>query len=411
MRRTIKKKTSKLSGDGLQIANLAVAISQAGSRIEDSAWQHKLDELVTKNIANSKQTLLDAASDHVFANHPDAYEILIESIESIATSSRVIINDERYDILCIAAPILAWSRFEIPACSIPEKMLASLTKDFAATLLVKQAQVRLLPHLFSIDQLPRSHCDVSSVMLISAIQHIEKKATQVMDDLPNTIPFLADSRYLLGVVLVPEGSSIFQWQSTPAPFNIIKAKEEALTRWQEKIHADVSNLLPGCGFNILLPDSYYFACRESDIQVRPISIRSAVFYLSQTLNIDASELGVIVGRFGPEDQIGQVDELRIGFSLKNSPDIIYGVVWPLYQQEDEINALLGDANLPITEQKGEIETLLNEIGVLQVHIMEDIYGLEFCDDCQAPLYVDIEGDLVHPEMPEDTPPETSAHFH
>jgi hypothetical protein len=411
MRRTTKKKTPKLAGDGLQIANLSVAISQAGSRMEDSAWQHQLDTLVTKILSNSKQAVLDAASDHVFAHHPDAYEILIESIESIATSSRIVFNDQHYDILCIAAPILAWSRFDVPSGVIPEKMLTSLSKNFSDTLLVKQAQVRLLPHVFSIDQLPRNHCDVSSVMLLTAIQHIEKRAVEIMDDLPKTIPFLADSRYLLGVVLVPTGSTVFQWQTTPAPYNILKAKEEALTRWQEKIHADVANLLPGCGFNILLPDSYYFACRESDIQVRPISIRSAVFYLTQTLNIDASEMCAIIGRFGPEDQIGQVDELRIGFALKNAPEIIYGVVWPLYQQEDEVNALLGSINLPLTEQKGEIETLLNDSGIHQVQIMEDVYGLEFCDDCQAPLYVDAEGDLVHPEMPEDTLPEGSIHFH
>ena len=411
MRRTTKKKTPKLAGDGLQIANLAIAISQAGSRIEDVAWQQKLDTIVSKNIAHQKQSVLDTASDHVFAHHPDAYEVLIETMESIATTSTITVKGKNFDVLFIAAPILAWSRFDVPSTTISDAMVTAFSKNFADTLLTKQAQVRFLPHLFSIDQLPRNHCDVSAIMHLIAMQILENIPTHALEDLPKTIPFLADARYLLGVVLVPENTSVFQWQSTPSPYNILKAKEEALTRWQEKIHADVSHLLPGCGFNILLPDSYYFACRESDIQVRPISIRSAAFYLTQSLNIESSDLGVVIGRFGPEDQLGQVDELRIGFYLKSTKDIIYGVVWPLYQQEDEINALIGEINLPTEDQKGEIETILNDSGISQVLIMEDIYGLEFCDDCQAPLYVDLEGELVHPEMPDDAPPEGSMHFH
>jgi hypothetical protein len=36
--------------------------------------------------------------------------------------------------------------------------------------------------------------------------------------------------------------------------------------------------------------------------------------------------------------------------------------------------------------------------------------MEFCDDCGAPLFPDREGELVHAEMPEDTPPPVE-HFH
>jgi hypothetical protein len=272
-------------------------------------------------------------------------------------------------------------------------------------------QVQLLPTLFSIDQLPQSYCDINQVLHHTAQQYLAAKPLVAPKELPKTVPFLADSRYLLGVVIAPAESPVFQWQMTPAPFDIAKAKEATLLLWKQRAHADIGHILPGCGFEFLLPESYYSGCREADILIRPISIRSAVFYLTQTLNVEAAELGAIIGRFGPETDPGQVDELRIGFTLRKAPEIIYGVIWPLYQQEDEINALIGSMQAEEVEKQGEIPMLLTESGITNIQILEDIFGMEFCDDCQAPLYADAEGELVHTEMPDDAPPEGSVHLH
>lgn len=411
MRRAPKKKIQKLAGDSLRIANLALAVAHAGSRIEDSDWQNTLDALVAKNLELNHQTVLDAAAEHVFTNQPEAYEVLIESIESIASSGRIQHDDTSYDMVLVAAPILAWSRFEIASGNVPPALLKSLTTSWRESLLSKGAQLCILPSLYSIDQLPRDHCEVNNLLHNTAKLFLDNKSIPTPKDLPKTVPFLADSRYLLSVVLAPSESTLFQWQLTPSPFDIAKAKEAALLLWKQRAHAEVANLLPGCGFEFLLPESYYSACREADILVRPISIRSAVFYLTQTLNVEASDLGAIIGRFGPETHPGQVDELRVGFTLKSAPEIIYGVIWPLYQQEDELNALIGPSLSTIDERQGEIPTLLTESGLTNIQILEDIFGMEFCDDCQAPLYADADGELVHTEMPEDAPPEGSVHFH
>ncbi len=85
MRRAPKKKIQKLAGDALRIANLSQAISQAGSRLEDNDWQSLLDTLIAKILEAKHQSILDAAAEHVFTNQADAYEVLIEAIESIAT--------------------------------------------------------------------------------------------------------------------------------------------------------------------------------------------------------------------------------------------------------------------------------------------------------------------------------------
>jgi hypothetical protein len=411
MRRAPKKKIQKLAGDALRIANLSQAISQAGSRLEDNDWQSLLDTLIAKILEAKHQSILDAAAEHVFTNQADAYEVLIEAIESIATSGQIKDGDTSYDILLVAAPILAWSRFDIASGSIPTNLIKSLTTSWRESLLCKGVQVCILPNLFSIDQLPQDHCAVNDLLHQTAQHFLQNKAIIAPKDLPKTVPFLADSRYLLGVILAPSNAPLFQWQMTPSPFDISKAKEAALLLWKQRAHADIAHLLPGCGFEFLLPEAYYSACREADILVRPISIRATVFYLCQTLNVEASELTAIVGRFGPETHPGQVDEVRVGFTLKKAPEIIYGVIWPLYQQEDEIHALVGPSNSTMDEREGEIPRLLKESGVSQVLILEDIFGLEFCEDCQAPLYADAEGDLVHPEMPDDAPPEGSVHLH
>ncbi len=411
MRRPPKKKIQKLAGDALRIANLSLAISQAGSRLEDQDWQSLLDALVAKNLELKHQSVLDAASEHVFTSQSDAYEVLVEAIESLATSGQIKEGETEYEIMLVAAPILAWSRFEIASGPIPETILKSLHTSWRESLLCKGVQVSILPALFSIDQLPQDHCAVKDLLHQTAHHFLHNKPISAPKELPKTVPFLADSRYLLGIVLAPTNAPVFQWQMTPAPFDVNKAKETTLLLWKQRAHADIAHLLPGCGFDFLLPDSYYSACREADILVRPISIRSSIFYLTQTLNVEASDLGAIIGRFGPETHPGQVDELRVGFTLKNAPEIIYGVIWPLYQQEDEVMALIGPENADLDERQGDIPRLLSESGLSQILILEDIFSLEFCEDCQAPLYADAEGELVHPEMPENAPPEGSLHFH
>lgn len=86
---------------------------------------------------------------------------------------------------------------------------------------------------------------------------------------------------------------------------------------------------------MLLPEAYYVACREADKLIRPVSVRAAVHYLTHTLAIEPSELRAVIAGFGEEAADGQVDEYRIAFTLRQAPDVIYGIVWPLYGQEDE----------------------------------------------------------------------------
>jgi hypothetical protein len=230
---------------------------------------------------------------------------------------------------------------------------------------------------------------------------------------PETAPFLADTRYLLVAVLAPVGAPLFRWQVPANQANFIAERGDALAQWRAQATPTITRLLPGCGIELLLPEAYYVACREADKLIRPVSIRAAVHYLTHTLTIEPAELRAVIAGFGEETGDGQIDEYRVGFTLRQSPEVIYGIVWPLYGQEDEdgtpaegLAGIAGIAAAPIDD----ILTHLHAAGVTQIKRHSERYVAEFCDDCGAPLFADPQGELVHAEMPEDTPQGTE-HFH
>lgn len=408
MRRLPPKKSNKIAAEGQRIANLALAVAQSASRIEDLTWQAQLDALVRKNLKLNHQTILDATAEYVFQTHPNAYEVLIETLESISTSHHIEYQGQHYDALLVAAPVLAWTRFDIASGSMAPNIVHQLTEHLRQSLLAEQARLSVFPTLFALDQLPRTHSESFALMERTALSILNGKEAETWQKLPQTLPFLADIRYLIGVVVVPSGKPLFKWQTIESPYDCAQAKADALTQWQEQAIDTMHKLLPGCGIELLLPEAYYTACREADIQIRPASIRSAVFYLTQTLGIDPSQLEIVIAGFGEIENGGQIDEYRISFAIESQPEIVYGVVWPLYQVDDQVNAIgtPNDDNL-----LGEIPAILMECGVTRVQTIDEMFAMEFCDDCHSPLFADRDGELVHAEMPENSVPQGTEHFH
>jgi uncharacterized protein YuzB (UPF0349 family) len=146
-----------------------------------------------------------------------------------------------------------------------------------------------------------------------------------------------------------------------------------------------------------------------------------VHYLTNTLGIEPSDLRAVIAGFGEESADGQIDEYRVGFTLRAESDVIYGIVWPLYGQEDEDGTPVeGLGNISSAGEIGgleaprapvdEIIAHLNEAGVTHVKKHTELFVVEYCDDCGAPYFADPSGELVHAEMPEDTP-QGGEHFH
>jgi hypothetical protein len=420
MRRSSKASSHKLSAESQRLATYAQAVGQAASRIEERAWEHALDAQLQKLLKTGHQDTVDATLNALFKEDLNAYDVLMDSVEAASESAHLTIDtadgvSKAYDVLLVAAPILAWTRFAIASGAIPADILQTLTAHFSAHLLADGTQVAVSPTLFSIDQLPRSH--VETYGKVHKLAQAAVKGTTLKADtkVPETAPFLADTRYLLAAVVAPAGGPLFRWQMPAHQANFAVERGAALEQWRAQATPTVNRLLPGCGVELLLPEAYYMACREADKQIRPVSIRAAVHYLTHTLGVEPSELRAVIAGFGEESAENQVDEYRVAFTQRSSSDVIYGVVWPLYGQEDEEGTPPeGPGAVPL-EQKPmtpmeDIISHLNEAGVTQVKKISERYVVEFCDDCGAPLFADPQGELAHAEMPEDAPTGTE-HFH
>jgi hypothetical protein len=102
--------------------------------------------------------------------------------------------------------------------------------------------------------------------------------------------------------------------------------------------------------------------------------------------------------------------------MRQEADVIYGIVWPLYGQEDEEGTPLEGlthsalATGEIVRPIDEIVAHLNDAGITHIKRHAERFVVEYCDDCGAPLFADPSGELVHAEMPEDAP-QGGEHFH
>ena len=415
MRRPTKNVSPKLSSDSQRLASFAQAIVLASSRLEERAWERDMDALLHKLLKNDHQDTIDATLDLLFKTESGAYDALMESVESASESTVLEHDGTPHDALLIALPILAWTRFTIPSGAIPADQLMTLSAHLHAHVLAPDAKLAMAPTLFSIDQLPRNHAETYALTQRMAQAALTAANLRPPINPPETAPFLADTRYLLAVVAAPQGAPLFRWQSSQNPAD----RDDALVQWRAQATPTIARLLPGCGVELLLPEAYFVACREGDRQIRPTSIRAAVHYLTHTLSVTPDQLQANIGSFSEESAAGRVDEYRIGFTLSANPDVVYGIVWPLYGQEDDEElrgipaaeiALPGVAALDHKSPLQEMLALLRECGVTEIKYHRERYAMEFCDDCGAPYYPDREAELVHAEMPEDVPA-GPGHFH
>jgi hypothetical protein len=416
MRRPSKDSSHKLAAESQRLASISQAIVQAASRVEERTWERQLDTQLQKLLKTNHQESIDAALNALFKDDLGSYDVLMDSVEAVSESSLMVEQqadgtEVTWQALLVAAPILAWTRFSIASGPIPSDLLATLSAHFSAHLLAEGCRMAMAPTLYAIDQLPRTHAETYAMTHRLAAAAHKGGSVKPAVRAPDTAPFLADTRYLLVAIVAPQGAPMFRWQEPQHHVNFMTERDNALEQWRTQASPTVARLLPGCGIELLLPEAYYVACREADKLVRPVSIRAAVHYLTNTLGVEASDLRAVIAGFGEETTDGQIDEYRVGFTLRQSPEVVYGIVWPLYGQEDESGTPMegGIAPVPVTPIN-EIVGHLNDAGVAHIKRISERYVAEYCDDCGAPLFADPSGELVHAEMPEDTAA-GSEHFH
>jgi hypothetical protein len=296
--------------------------------------------------------------------------------------------------------MVAWTRYTIPTGPINASALQALTAQLHGHVLAQAARLALMPHLVSNDQMPRTFSETWQWLHRLAARALGAETVKpVIDTESETANMLADTRYLVAAVAVPQGQPIFRWQEHPE--DSASGRDACLEQWIAQAQPTIATLLPGCGIECLLPDAYYVSNRDADRRVRPLSLRAAINWLEGAVHLQPSQLRAVVAGCGEE----RVDEYRIGFTPLNGNDVYYGCVWPLYGREEE-----GPADDSQPDTVDEIAALLKEYGVGEVRRIPGLLPPDYCDDCGAPYFPDPLGELVHAELPEDAE-SAPAHFH
>ncbi len=402
MRRPVQRTATKLSADIRRLVALTQTTMAAVSSLEKHFWQHHLNEAIVALLSQTNQNTLDTTLDYLFQQDGDVYDTLVESIEQCSQSCTITQEQQSSDVLLIAAPVLAWTRFSINSGILPDALITALKQLMHTHIFAEHATITISPSLHAIEQLPQHHSDVFELMQLLANPAFKKKAPKPASEETATIPFLADTRYLIATVTVPHQAAVFRWQTGHDPLMVLEQKIVCEHAWAKEALPLLAPALPGCNLELLLPQAYFYSCREADKRIRPATIRAATHYLTHHLKTTADQLKVSIGKCS-HDMDGEIDEYRIGFTLNDDDNIYYGTVWPLYENEDGDTidpSLFPEAN--VVHPFDAIRQILRECGITDIKEHVEIFDAEFCDDCGSPLFPNLEGDLVHAEMPEET---------
>ncbi len=400
MARFRARTATKLNRDAQRLVALAIGLDRSGSRVEDRYWEDQLAQLITKLLKAGQDDALESALEHLSQTGTGAYEVLIEQAETLSESTVITVDGIAHDALLVVAPLVAFTRYAIPSGPLSADLIHALTAHLHGHVLADGVRLAMVPALVSVDQMPRTFSETWVWMHRLGLQALGSETPRPVlhnDSEPNNM--LADTRYVVATLAVPAGAPVFRWQSTQA--DPLVARDQALLTWADQTQPTFASLLPGCGFEVLLPDAYYVSNREADRRMRPLSLRAAVNWLQGSVMLEPQELRAVVAGCGEE----RVDEYRVSFTARDSKDVFYGCVWPLYGREEDVGV---DGEQATTVE--EIAAHLKELGIAEIRQIPGVLPLEYCEDCGSPYFPNPLGELVHASLPEDVS-EGPAHFH
>ncbi len=406
MKRTISavggKTKIRLPKEAARLVSLCEAAIAAGSRVEEQFWIGQADELAALLMDRGNDAAIESALGHTHKLNTPVHDVLAATCEAAAEACLLITNTATADraprqALLISIPLVVWSKYQIPAGPLTKRTMAPISSHLHGHILGPDVSLCVNPFLYSIDQLPRGFADTRKLLKLMATA-AEQKLPALIDysNLAETAALPADVRFILAAVVVNQGNALFQWQETDGP-DSTPTHQSCHEQWNKQTRPLLAAILPGCEFECGLPNAFFNNCRESDLLVRPRTLASVIDGTATMLDLPATSMAAVIAGVGD----GQIDEYRVSLTRKNQNEVVNGVVWPLYGEEDD------DTN-PGPRQT--IETLLKQHHLSEITLLDGVRPPEFCDDCGAPLFYNHDGEAVHAEMPEDVD-HPSTHYH
>ena len=158
--RGLRDRKSHLSPDAERLVAAALGLSNSGSRSEDRYWEAALGTRIERLLDSTHPQAVFDALDRLNQTDAEAYGTLIEAVEDASEAVVIEADGRRWDCLLLSAPVVAWTRFRIPSGSIPAEVSQVLATHWQAHVLARDARLRVIPYLYSIDQLPRDFAEL-----------------------------------------------------------------------------------------------------------------------------------------------------------------------------------------------------------------------------------------------------------
>ncbi|HEX7385783.1 MAG TPA: DUF2863 family protein [Castellaniella sp.] len=383
------------SRTSLTLISLAEALSRSGSRLEDLFWEQKLGEALDKALTTRRGRTIEAALDHLLEQHSAAYDVLVEQAETHSESTQVIHEGKPWDALLFSVPCLAWTRYQLPEGRLRDAQVQQVSALLQDVILAPEAQACLLPELIRFDRLPQSFRETRGWVQSMAQQTLGQRTRPDIHDAESPGDLLADAFFLIGVIVVPQGQALFQWQSTDTD----ASRREAITaRWAEGCAQILETTFTGCSMEYLPPEAYYSSTRQADQAIRPLTLKAAITWLQTAARLPVADLRCAIVACGEQN----IEEYRVGFCTRQSNDVIYGCVWPALNREESVPDQTPEGQV---DPWDTIAALLREAGIQDIRRLPGLQALEFCEDCGAPYFPNMLGEMQHPELPEEIDPE------
>jgi hypothetical protein len=240
MKRNRHPRRARQTPDTELLLRLATRLGQSSNRIEDAWWEDRLAAQIDRLLADGAEETLVAVLDQLYNNGSRAYDELADMVESCAETRRAD-GANGLDVVLIAAPLLAWSRFQIPSGSIPQVQLDSLRVHLQAHVLAADARLALADVLYSPDQLPQNYVETAQFAERLAKSAVHGRNLKIdITQLQETMSFLSDTRYVLGAVAAPQGAALFRWQEDDGD------PAESFRQWAQQGGEALRPLLPAC---------------------------------------------------------------------------------------------------------------------------------------------------------------------
>jgi hypothetical protein len=379
-------KKPRLSRDAERVIWLTGKLHESFSRIESTWLEDEIMALTVKLLEANDPEMMDVMADRMSEKDPELFkefQYLLGAVNQVKTTA-----EGAY--LILAMPIMAWSRYAIPTPQLSASVLDSLRDLMTRHILATGSRVIFANHLLSSNQVPGD--PVSAWQLSKALWQSAEVGQDCPVDLPpdpEEISVFIDIRYVYACAFIPKGRPVFRWNE------LNDGRAQVATRWQKQAAPLIQTVLPGCTFEVLLPDSLSSAQSMVIHDFSVFSVVNAVPYLTETNKLPANKFCAVLGLFGDKLR----EEWRISFMRIGSNDVLFGVTWHV------------DPGNEGAEVGTEIEYLLKKAKIGDVIVLDELFSLLYCHGCGAPLYPNLDGENVHAKLSDEMTHSTAPLLH